>query len=386
METVYRDYSPKGVKFYYIYKALAHPETNGYVQPFTQEERLLHVKEAQRTLGSEFNWLCDTIKNDLKHSLGNAPNSEYLIDPEGNVLKKRSWSDPDQLRKDLAEILGAVKNPTRVADLNLKTEPPPKVAASGIVKKLPRSRSMQALVVEPKLADNKQPFYAKLRAEAGSDLLKDGKGKLYLGFHLDPIYHVHWNNLTKPIHVEISSAGGIVVSPSELDGPKLKEPADIDPREFLVEVELGKNREPIKIEVRYFACNDEEGWCRPVSQEYTVRFETDRDAGWVSQRRGGNTAGRRPPAGAGRQFRQGDFQMGRIASVNVEKRKLSIRTRNGKQQEFQIGKDVILMHNMRRAKLTDFKRGDMVRFEISKEKNRKENLPAIKRMMGRSAR
>jgi hypothetical protein len=36
LEAIERDYSDRGVKFYYIYKALAHPENNGYVTPFTQ--------------------------------------------------------------------------------------------------------------------------------------------------------------------------------------------------------------------------------------------------------------------------------------------------------------------------------------------------------------
>ena len=50
---MYRDYAPKGVKFYYIYKTLAHPENDGYIQPFTLKERLMHVKVAQQTLGSD---------------------------------------------------------------------------------------------------------------------------------------------------------------------------------------------------------------------------------------------------------------------------------------------------------------------------------------------
>jgi len=33
------DYAPKGVKFYYMYKALAHPELDGYVNPFTLKIR-----------------------------------------------------------------------------------------------------------------------------------------------------------------------------------------------------------------------------------------------------------------------------------------------------------------------------------------------------------
>ena len=104
METVYEDYSPKGVKFLYIYKALAHPELNGYVKPFTLDERLMHVKEAQRTLGSKITWIADSMSNDIKHALGNRENSEFVIDPDGKIVRMRSWSNPEQLRKDLTEL------------------------------------------------------------------------------------------------------------------------------------------------------------------------------------------------------------------------------------------------------------------------------------------
>ena len=47
---------------------------------------MAHVKEAQRTLGSKFTWICDAIDNPIKHAMGNAPNSEFVIDREGNVV------------------------------------------------------------------------------------------------------------------------------------------------------------------------------------------------------------------------------------------------------------------------------------------------------------
>ena len=34
IEALARDYAPKGVRFRYLYGSLAHPENNGYVQPF----------------------------------------------------------------------------------------------------------------------------------------------------------------------------------------------------------------------------------------------------------------------------------------------------------------------------------------------------------------
>ncbi len=297
METIYKDYAPKGVEFYYIYKSLAHPERDGYVQPLTLEERLMHVKEAQRTLGTEIPWLADSMTNDIKHALGNSPNSEFVIGPDGKIVVSRSWSNPDELRKDLAKLVGPVRKRTQISDLNLKTEPPPKVAASGIVARVTVvPGSMQALKVEPQASS--QPFYVKLRAEASSELMTGGSGKLYIGFHVDPVYHVHWNNLAAPVRYEITSPQGITVSPSKGEGPKVKEAADIDPREFLLDVKRADgSRGPLQVKVDYFACNDEEGWCKPVSQEYTIYLEVDRDAGRTVGRGMGRRGGR---GGAGR--------------------------------------------------------------------------------------
>ena len=296
---MYRDYAPQGVKFYYIYKALAHPEKDGYIQPYSLEERLMHVKEAQRTLGSEITWLCDSISNDLKHALGDAPNSEFVIGPDGKVLASRNWSRPDELRKDLEKFVGPVKNPTRVSDLAMKRQPPPKVAASGVVPRLKLPSGLQAVKIAPQAA--KQPFYVKLRAEADDKLLRDGAGALYLGFHVDPIYRVHWNNLAAPIKYEITAAEGVKISPAKGTGPKVKEESDIDPREFLLEVKGadGKSLEPIELTVRYFACNDDEGWCKAVTQKYTISLERDRDGGRAMSRSGNRGRGGRLGAGPG---------------------------------------------------------------------------------------
>ncbi|MCH7804513.1 MAG: hypothetical protein IH937_10570 [Acidobacteria bacterium] len=283
METIYRDYAPKGVDFYYIYKTLAHPELNGYLEPFTLEERLMHVKEAQRTLGSEITWISDTMSNDLKHALGDSPNSEFVVDPTGKIVRMRAWSRPDELRRDLEQLVGPVENPTRVSDLNLKIEAPPKVAASGVVPRVRVPGRMMPVKIEPQ--SSSQPFYMKLRAEVDQRFLREGEGVLYLGFHPDPLYHVHWNNLVDPVKFEITAPDGITVSPAKGEGPKVKEVSDIDPREFLVNIKKsGDSQEPLQLAVRYFACNDEEGWCVAISQEYSISLEPDRDGGRTRSR------------------------------------------------------------------------------------------------------
>jgi hypothetical protein len=288
------------VAVYFVYKALAHPEggTNNYVTPFTLEERLLHVKEAERTLGATIPWLCDTMDNDLKHALGDRPNSEFIIDPDGKLVRMRDWSSPATLRADLEELVGKVKNPTRVSDLDLKIETTPKPAAKGVVKRVSLPGQGQPLLVEPK--ESKTPYYVKLRAEADGDLLRSGNGKLYLGFHLDPIYHVHWNNLAKPLSFTIAEAKGIKVTPETGTGPKVEQESDIDPREFIVDVDSEKSADTFELTVKYFACNDEEGFCIPVTQTYVVNLKQDRDGGQAQRSGSRGGSGGSSQSGSGR--------------------------------------------------------------------------------------
>ena len=302
METVERDYAPQGVRFYYVYKALAHPERDGYVTAFTLKERLMHVREAERRLGSRIPWLCDGMSNDLKSALGGAQNAELLTDPEGRVARRRAWSDPAELRRDLEDLVGPVEQPTRVADLDLKVEPPSDRVATGVVPRVEVPGPMRALRIEPMLETDKAPFYVKLRAEADGALLSEGQGKLYLGFHLDPLYQVHWNNRAKPLEFEVAAPKGVRVSPKKSSAPKVEEPADADPREFLVDVKGARNQSaPLELSVRYFACDDADTFCVPVEQRYRVYLQSDPDGGRVMARGGSRRglAGPRTGRGAG---------------------------------------------------------------------------------------
>jgi hypothetical protein len=66
LEAIHRDYGPKGVKFFFVYKTLAHPELVGdYVQPFTLDERLEHARAAAKQLGATIPWLVDDLDNRL---------------------------------------------------------------------------------------------------------------------------------------------------------------------------------------------------------------------------------------------------------------------------------------------------------------------------------
>lgn len=270
------------MQFFYLYKALTHPEFGGYVTPVDLKERLMHIREAKRTLGTQIPWLCDTISNNLKHAIGNAPNSEYLLDPNGRIVTKRGWSDPEALRKDLARLIGPVENPTKVSDLRMNVAPAPALAAKGVVPRVRLTGRFMPLRIEPQLVKSKSPFYVKVRVEADQAFLKAGKGRLYLGFHLDPLYGVYWNNLVAPVRYELHATDGVVVSPSQGEGPKVTAEKDADPREFLLQVSGRDGKTPARLVYKYFACNDK--MCNAVTQEYLIRWEVDRDGGSVMRR------------------------------------------------------------------------------------------------------
>jgi len=275
LETVKVDYAPKGVDFYYIYKPLAHPEYNNYVVPVNLEERLMHVEEAKRVLGSSITWLADTMDNPWYEVMARTPNSELIVDPDGRVVVRRTWSDPDALRQDLERLVGAVDNRTRVADLDLPAQPRMPAVAKGIVPRVELPPNMQSIQVEPDLDATDIPFYVKIRAEADRNLLQNGFGTMYLGFHLDPLYDVHWNNEAGPVTFNFSVPDGVTMTPSSGVGPDVDAPADTDPREFLLEVDARALEGPLDLDVFYFACDDALTFCIPVQQRYQISLERD---------------------------------------------------------------------------------------------------------------
>lgn len=284
METIVADYAPRGVRFYYVYKSLAHPEYNNYITPFTLAERLAHVKEAVRTLDSRVPWLCDTMENEFAEALGGVPNGEIVFDPEGRVAAGRGWSNPDELRKDLERLVGPVARPTRVEELDRKPQPPPPTVARDIVPRVETPLPMTPLRLEPQMEEGAMPFYVKARVEVDPGFLKEGTGKLYVGFHLDPIYRVHWNNKVAPLRFKLGLPAGVSVTPEEALAPQVTEPADADPREFLLDITAEKRDEPLSLDVWYYACDDANTFCVPVKQSYLFHLERDPSAGRTIRR------------------------------------------------------------------------------------------------------
>lgn len=277
METVYLDYAGQGVKFYYIYKSVQHPEVNGFVHAFTLDERLRHIAELKRRSGSSIPWLCDNMDNQLQLALGGPPNGEFIVDPQGKIIRQRFWSDPHKLRQDLSELVGPVDKPTQVADIDVRFRVETRTIASGIVPRLDLPGKFQPILTLPGDAES-QPYFAKLRAEVSQGALAKRGGKLYLGLFLDPLYQVHWNNQAGRVRIQLESEGA-VLSQETLESPLVGKPADIDPREFLIDFELQSRPAHLQARVSYVACDDANTFCIPIEQTYTIRFQRDAEGG-----------------------------------------------------------------------------------------------------------
>lgn len=276
METVYRDYQDK-VQFFYIYKSLAHPEINNFVSAFNKKERLLHIKRAKEMLHTDVPWICDTMDGAFTKAFGGAPNGEYILDPNGKIVRKRFWSSPATVRSDLESLVGKSQTTTKVADLEKVFEPKPTKIASGVLPPVDLPAGLGAMQIEP-MDDDGHPYYAKLRVE-GTAGLATGVGELYLAVHLDPLYNVHWNNEAGKVSIELECDGILAVPNSTLTAPDVEVKADVDPRQFLIPAKTLDRGGVFIARVYYTVCDDAETFCHTIKQEYEVAIARDGQEG-----------------------------------------------------------------------------------------------------------
>jgi hypothetical protein len=306
VEAVYQDYkATEGLQFFYLYKSLAHPEYNGYIQPVTLEERLSHITEAKRVLDTSLTWICDGMDNAVRHTLGFGPNTQMIIDPDGKIVHALGWSDGSVLRTELVKWVGDSKTHTDVSDLSISKRPSAMAQKSvqrGNTTSPVFNETLVPLLITAVEA-GKQPLYVKPRVEVTQSVLQRGRGEMYLGFNLDPIYHVHWNNLAAPLQYELDLPEGVYMTPKKGVAQEVDVDADADPREFVIEITGSEPGDVFGVTFHYFACSDEEGWCVPVTQKYEVALVADPDGGGTIGR--SFNRGRQNAAQAGRGGQRG---------------------------------------------------------------------------------
>lgn len=286
LEAIYRDYK-NDVQFVILYKSVVHPGTNGIVDAFTKDERLKQLAIAKQRLGTTVPMVSDSLDGAIVKALNSAPNAEFVVDADGKLIYRKFWHDPKALRTFLEERVGKVDNPTRVEDLGMKLHFPKAGAPRGLVKPIAMPERMSIVATAPDLErdlegrEDAPPYFAKLLAEADRDAMQGKPGKLYLGFYLDPVYEVHWNNPAGGLSFSIESESDDSFEPVTGETPAYEHDADVDPREFLIDFQAPERAAKLRLTVHYTICDDNGKFCMPVEQHY--RIELKRKTGGASR-------------------------------------------------------------------------------------------------------
>lgn len=282
IEAAARDYVPPKVRFYYLYRHLAHPENHGYIKPFQQAERARQATLAKKWLHTKVPWLVDDMDNEAAGFLAQDPASNvFLFVADGTELYAGPIENAKALRAALAEAAGRVDDPTQAGALPNTSLAPFKALEEKFYPRVDVSLAARFQPLETTPLDSRYPHYAKLRVEGNQELLESGNGKLYLGFHIDPLYQVAWNNLGDPMKYAVKVPAG-VVAPSINSAERVTaEATDAEPREFVIEARKLDLSKPFAVQVNYSVHSLASGKNIEVSQQYMVYLQPDRFGGQV---------------------------------------------------------------------------------------------------------
>lgn len=277
IEAISKDFKPLDVQSFYIYRALAHPENNGYLQPYILQERIRQVQQAKSLLRTKTPWLYDCMDNQVLKALTNDTESNvFIYTAEGGELYHGALDDDASLRNVLTDAAGA--SPT-VTDPNRYSSPrisPKNIAKPDLLDRVrfnPDTEPFSPILVRPK--KSKHPFYVKLRAEGNDNLLETGNGRLYLGFHIDPLYSIQWNNSADPLKYTIRTPVGLA-APTTDQAPEIKlQLYDTEPREFVLTTRQLDLSKPLLLRVEYSVYSPQTDKSIKVSQHYAIHIERD---------------------------------------------------------------------------------------------------------------
>lgn len=277
IEAAATDYYPKGIRFHYIYRHLRHPENNGYIQPFNLKERAQHVIHAKKKLSTRIPWLCDLMDNQTAKSLSlTEENSVFIFNAKGEETYSGPFSDNDDFLKALAAIAGIMEPPTSADTLAEPTIEPLNLPTAELVTRItvnPEADHFLPLQVTP--LESKNPCFVKVRAEGNEAIRTTGDGKIYLGFHIDPLYKTKWNNLADPLSYALKTSTG-VVAPSINQAPRVTAQAtDMEPREFLLDARKLDITQPITLQVSYSIHSTLSKKNISVTQQYRIKLQED---------------------------------------------------------------------------------------------------------------
>ncbi|MDZ8117237.1 hypothetical protein P9H32_01245 [Pontiella sp. NLcol2] len=281
IEAAARDFYPQGLRFYYIYKYLKHPENNGYIEPFSSRVRAQHTVVAKEQLSTVVPWLYDTMDNETAQQLMMENGAEvFIFSRSGEEVYAGSLADHSALRGKLTELSAPVTEPFNIETLSSPVMEPINMIKSQLVPrvKISQEERFQPLKITPE--QSRSPYFVKARVEGSETLLESGNGKFYLGFHIDPLFNVQWNNLGESIKYQLTTPAG-VVAPSINSADRVTAVAtDSEPREFILQARKLDLDKPLTLQVTY-SIHTREKRNIEVSQSYLIYLQKDPFGGEV---------------------------------------------------------------------------------------------------------
>ncbi len=294
VEALARDYAPLGARFSYIHGYLKHPENNGFLQPYHLKERARQTQLAAENLATSIPWLHDAMDNQTAKAL--APkqiNDVFVFSADGTEIHAGEISDIEALRNALAEAVGQAPTTTPLDVIPTASIEPVNMMEANYAPRVTvnaKTEKFEPLQLTP--MESRAPHYVKVRVEANTEMLETGDGKLYLGFHIDPLYQVEWNNLGEPLNYQLKTRQG-VVAPSINSAQRVTATAtDAEPREFLLQGRKLDLNQPLALQVNYSVHSIASKKNIEVSQQYIIYLDRDEYAGKVMGRQ--ETAEKRP--------------------------------------------------------------------------------------------
>ncbi len=286
IEAIASDFKGLNVQCFYIYRALTHPENNGYLRPYIHQERARQVQQAQNLLMTDQTWLYDCMDNQTLNALTDGNDeSVFIYSSDGGEWFRGSLVDAQSIRSALAQLVGQPSTKAEPGRFHSPRIPAKDLGKPDLLDRVhfnPDSETFSPLRITPQAS--RTPFYAKLRAEGDRNLLETGNGRLYIGFHVDPLYRMKWDNSADPLEYEIQSPVGLV-GPSTGEAPEIRIQAhDIEPREFVLNARQLDLSKPLQLRVRYTVYSTDLDKSIEVTQLYAIHIEKDPYGGKVFRR------------------------------------------------------------------------------------------------------
>lgn len=115
MEELAKKYQDRDVEIFLMYVREPHAKERGFRQ-YRKHESYDHKMEYARLLvkkhGLVIPCLVDSFDEKLHQILGNLPNLVYVVDKNGEIFYKSTWTDADAIDEVLAELVSA-EDPSR---------------------------------------------------------------------------------------------------------------------------------------------------------------------------------------------------------------------------------------------------------------------------------